>query len=87
MALPATCGFIQATCQIPDTVPQLVCDIMDSHNRAWNLMILDPFIDQNTLETTKKIPIGATYSAYRFVWSLSSDGHYSVKSGYHYLQL
>ncbi|ONI01787.1 hypothetical protein PRUPE_6G158500 [Prunus persica] len=78
-------GFIQATCQIPDTAPQLVCDIMDSHNRAWNLDDIRPFIDQNTLETIKKIPIGVTSSAYRFIWPWSSDGHYSVKSGYHYL--
>lgn len=63
--------------------PQLVSKIMFRQSKTWNTQAIAPFVDYETLNLIREVPMGNTIKDDRIVWPMNSSGLYSVRFGYH----
>ncbi|KAI5320563.1 hypothetical protein L3X38_040271 [Prunus dulcis] len=80
-------GFcvIRPTTPVAPSAPQLVCEIMDIAESTWRLDSIRGFIDWKTVRAIMATPIGGSNLSDKIIWPWTSNGTYSVKSGYHSL--
>ncbi|XP_021811156.1 uncharacterized protein LOC110754404 [Prunus avium] len=63
--------------------PIFVEEIMNKRERSWDLSRVSLFLDQETIRCIISRPIGISSLPDRWIWPWTSNGEYSVKSGYH----
>ena len=63
-----------------------VSDLIDPINRTWKEDMLDRFFYDFEAATIKNIPLCRSIQEDVLIWPFNSDGEYSVKLGYRFLQ-
>ncbi|CAL2238192.1 unnamed protein product [Prunus armeniaca] len=63
--------------------PIFVEEIMNKLERSWDLSRVSLYLDQETIRCILSLPIGISSLPDRWIWPWTSNGEYSVKSGYH----
>ncbi|CAL2275834.1 unnamed protein product [Prunus armeniaca] len=71
-------GIITPITHVPSNAPQM--------NRTWSLDRVGSYLSWETQKQILAIPIGPSGQRDKLVWPWTSNGLYSVKSGYHCLQ-
>ncbi|XP_008242862.1 PREDICTED: uncharacterized protein LOC103341160 [Prunus mume] len=79
-------GIITPITHVPPNAPQMVSDIINLHNRTWSLDRVSSYLSWETQKQILAIPIGPSGQRDKLVWPWTSNGLYSVKSGYQCLQ-
>ncbi|CAL8994691.1 unnamed protein product [Prunus brigantina] len=78
-------GIITPLVPIPINAPQLVSEIIDVRSGSWNLDSVASYLSWETKRRILAIPVGASRHHDRVIWPWTSNGLYSVRSGYHVL--
>ncbi|KAI5321972.1 hypothetical protein L3X38_031044 [Prunus dulcis] len=78
-------GIITPLVPIPINAPQLVSEIIDVRSGSWNLDSVASYLSWETKRRILSIPMGDSWHHDRVVWPWTSNGLYSVRSGYHVL--
>ncbi|XP_008240710.1 PREDICTED: uncharacterized protein LOC103339206 [Prunus mume] len=75
-------GIINVSQLISPSAPQQVCEIMDKVNHSWRVDLIDSYVSRETIDIIRCCPIGNSDGCDRRVWPWTSNGDYTVKSGY-----
>ncbi|KAG6647478.1 hypothetical protein CIPAW_07G081700 [Carya illinoinensis] len=63
-----------------------VCDLFQPGQRRWNENMLKQLFLEEEIKAITSIPISSRGREDRLTWSLTSNGLYSINSGYHHQQ-
>lgn len=80
--LPPHEGIINVSQLISPSAPQQVCEIMDKVNHSWRVDLIDSYVSRETIDIIRCCPIGNSDGCDGRVWPWTSNGDYTVKSGY-----
>ncbi|XP_042962496.1 uncharacterized protein LOC122296768 [Carya illinoinensis] len=81
--IPSLPNHKVSTPREPDCWCDLVSDLIDPTLRVWKDSLLEELFSPQEREAIKAIPISPVDREDRMVWLHSSNGQFSVKSGYH----
>jgi len=62
--------------------PMFVADLLDNNSNRWNVAMLNQFYDASLVQEIQRIPINANFASDRLVWTATTQGIYTIKSGY-----
>lgn len=63
--------------------PELTVDaLIDGTSRAWNLQVIRTLVDPQDVKLIESIPLSRVPAGDRNGWNLTTNGKYTVKSGY-----
>lgn len=79
------CGHIIPDTALSQYAPQFIHEIIDPQAHKWMLADINCYLNLDTMNLIRKIPIGDTNQSDQLVWPWTSYGNYSVSSGYHIL--
>jgi hypothetical protein len=75
-------GFLRPVTCLMDDPPQLVSDLIDVHNAAWDEEKLNQFFLPMDKELIKNIPLTTRRQADFWAWHYERSGVFSVRSAY-----
>ncbi|CAL8104620.1 unnamed protein product [Prunus armeniaca] len=75
-------GIINVRQIVLPSAPQQVYEIMEKETHSWKLELIKPYVQPHTLEIIRCCTIANTERQDRVVWPWTTNGAYSVKSGY-----
>lgn len=67
---------------VDEELPIRVSELINPDVRSWDLSVLEEWLTEDQQLAISKIPLSFCSKADRLVWPHTTDGKYSVKSGY-----
>lgn len=61
-------------------------DLILPNQNAWNVELLQQFYQDHIVEEILSIPLSSASFEDKIVWTETSDGCYTVKSGYQFIK-
>ena len=75
-------GLLRPVCCVHDNPPQLVCELIDTNKRSWDMAKVQAFLAPMDVDVIRNIPLPSRQQEDHWAWHYDKRGIFSVRSAY-----